>query len=245
MGDRVVHAAIAAVFIVAAPLSALAADPVYTAVSTADAFVATGSPKNPAGADLTGLNFGGTGMLAVGGAATPKGTFATFIRFNLDGAVAQFNTAFGAGHWKLGDVALSRSSNYGSEGAQPGNLLFNPAKGGGFQVQWIPDRGWVEGTSGGMGGPGYPDGPAISYKSIRMLLMGARPVGTFRYVPPGDASYLTYDLSPDPDMMAKAAAGGDFSLYLGPTDDQVSYLFNARSFGSGSPELLVTAAPTP
>ena len=39
--------------------------------------------------------------------------------------------------------------------------------------------------------------------------------------------------------------GGDVSLYFYAADNQVSYLFNARSYASNHPELTLTVAPTP
>jgi len=45
--------------------------------------------------------------------------------------------------------------------------------------------------------------------------------------------------------VSDAAAGGDVSLYFYAADNQVSYLFNARSFASNHPEWILTAAPVP
>lgn len=41
--------------------------------TTADAFLASGSPGNPVGTNLTSLNFGGAGTLAIAPAGSAKG----------------------------------------------------------------------------------------------------------------------------------------------------------------------------
>ena len=62
------------------------ADIVYMTTPTGDAFLAAGSAGNPVGSDLTGLNFGGTGNLAISPASSLKGEFDSVIKFNLNGA---------------------------------------------------------------------------------------------------------------------------------------------------------------
>src|ERR1700753_1269921 len=68
--------------------------------TVADAFLATGSPSNPAGSDLRTLNFGGAGTLAISSASSTKGEFDSIIEFNLAAAYNQFNTTYGAGNWQ-------------------------------------------------------------------------------------------------------------------------------------------------
>jgi hypothetical protein len=57
--------------------------------------------------------------------------------------------------------------------------------------------------------------------------------------------YASYSLPLDANLVSDAAAGGDVSLYFYAADNQVSYLFNSRSYSSGHPELTITAAPIP
>lgn len=83
--------------------------------TTADAFLSGASPT---------LNFGGAGTLAIAPASSTKGEFDSVIKFNLMGAVSQFNTTYGAGHWQLNGLTLSLASNFGGQGEQPNNNLF-------------------------------------------------------------------------------------------------------------------------
>jgi hypothetical protein len=66
-----------------------------SSMTTADAFLCTGSPNYQGGADLTGLNFGAAGTLAIASASSPAGEFQSVIRFNLAAGVAVFNAAYG------------------------------------------------------------------------------------------------------------------------------------------------------
>ena len=94
--------------------------------------------------------------------------------------------------------------------------------------------------------PGYPTTSEVSFNSIPTLLSGTvDSLGTFTYTPPGNNIYLTYSLPLDAGLVTDAAAGGDVSLYFYAADNQVSYLFNARSYASNHPELTITVAPVP
>jgi hypothetical protein len=82
----------------------------------------------------------------------------------------------------------------------------------------------------------------VSYNSISNLYSGAHAsLGAYTYTPPGDNVYLDYPLPLDANLVADATAGGDVSLYFYPADNQVSYLFNSRSFASNHPRLTLTA----
>ena len=190
------------------------ADTVYMTTPTGDAFLAAGSPTNPVGSDLTGLNFGGTGNLAVSPASSAKGEFDSVIKFNLAGAVTQFNSAYGAGNWQVTGLSLSLNSNFGTQGAQPGNVLFNSANGGNFNIQWLSNDSWVEGTNGGTGGPGFPTTTAVSFQSIPSLLSGpTASLGTFLYTLPGNNVYVTYNLPLNSNLVNDVSAGQDLSLF--------------------------------
>jgi len=222
------------------------ADTVYMTTPTGDAFLAAGSAGNPVGSDLTGLNFGGTGNLAISPASSLKGEFDSVIKFNLDGAVTLFNSTYGAGNWQVTGASLSLNSNFGTQGAQPGNVLFNSANGGLFNIQWLSNNSWVEGTNGGGGGPGFPTTTAVSFQSIPSLLSGpTSSLGTFLYTLPGNNVYVTYNLPLDPNLVGNVSAGGDLSLFLTPADNQIGYLMAARSAGTTNPQFIVTAAPVP
>lgn len=213
--------------------------------TTADAFLAAGSPGNPVGTNLTSLNFGGVGTLAIAPAGSAKGEFDSVIQFNTAAAVSQFNATYGAGNWQITGFKLSLASNFGTQGAQPSNPIFNTINGGMFGIDWIANNSWVEGTGGGMGGPGYPANSSVSFNSIPSLLSENDPLGTFLYTPPGNNVYANYQLPLDGNLVSGAAAGGDVSLYFFAADNQVSYLFNSKEFGSGHPELTISAAAVP
>src|SRR6516225_8435445 len=80
--------------------------------TTADAFLASGSPNNPVGTNLTSLNFGGAGTLAIAPAPSTKGEFDSVIKFNTVAAVSQFNSTYGAGNWQITGATLSLASNF-------------------------------------------------------------------------------------------------------------------------------------
>jgi hypothetical protein len=198
------------------------------------------------GADLTSLNFGGAGTLAISPASSTKGRFDSIIKFNTAAAIAQFNSDYGTGNWQLTGVKLSLASNFGVGGVQPGNTIFNVINGGSFGVDWLGNDSWVEGSGGGMGSPGYPNNSSVSFNSISNLYSaGSASLGSFNYTPPGNNIYVDYTLPLNSSLVSDAAGGGDVSLYFYATDDQVGYLFNARSFGSNRPELTLTAAAVP
>jgi hypothetical protein len=223
------------------------ADSTFTVSNTtADAFLASGSPGNPAGTNLASLNFGAAGTLAISPASSTKGEFDSIIKFNLAGAVSQFNTAYGAGHWQITGFTLSLASNFGGQGEQPFNNIFNSINAGSFGITWLAYDNWVEGTGGGMGSPGFPNNSSVSFNSIATLFSaGSDSLGTYTYTPPGDNVYANYTLPLDANLVSDAAAGGDVSLYFYAADNQVSYLFNARSFASNHPEFTLSAAPAP
>jgi len=214
--------------------------------TTADAFLAAGSPGNPHGSDLTSLNFGGAGTLAIAPASTPDGAFDSVIRFNTAAAVSQFNTTYGAGNWQITGVTLSLASNFGGQGAVPNNNIFNTINGGSFGIDWLANDSWVEGSGSGNGESGYPNTSEVSFNSISSLLApGSSALGTFAYTPPGNNVYVNYSLPSNASLDANAASGGDVNLYFYAADDQVSYLFNSRSYSQNHPELTLTVAVAP
>jgi len=214
--------------------------------TTADAFLAGGAAANPVGTDLTGQNFGGAGTLAIAPAGSLKGQFDSVIKFNLAASASQFDSEFGAGNWDLSSVTLRLASNFGVQGQQPNNAIFNTINAGQFSIDHLQYDSWVEGASGGMGGPGFPHNSAVSLNSKPTLYSsGFSALGTFTYTPPGNNVYSTYDLPLNSGLLADIKAGGDVSFYFYAADNQIGYLFNARSFAQNRPELVLTAVPEP
>ena len=217
----------------------------------ADAFLAAGSPANPVGANLTGLNFGGTGTLAIAPPSSTKGEFDSVIQFSSTAAVAQFNSTYGPGNWEITGLTLMLASSFPTQGQQPNNKLFNTINAGNFNITLLSDNSWVEGGGGGTGTAGYPANSAVSFNSIPTLLSGTTDaLGTFTYTPPGtgNTGYLDYTLPLNADLLTDATGGADISLYFSASaGSQVSYLFNSKEFGSNPPELTldVTATPEP
>src|SRR5215469_3961506 len=125
--------------------TSLHAQSIYTINdTTADAFLAAGSPANPVGANLTSLNFGGAGTLAIAPAGSAKGEMDSVIEFNTAAAVSQFNTTYGAGNWQITAITLSLASNFGGQGEQPNNGIFNTINAGQFGIDWLGNNTWVE-----------------------------------------------------------------------------------------------------
>lgn len=224
------------------------ADTSFTVTTTtADAFLATGAPGNPIGTDLTSFNYGGAGTLAIAPASSLKGRFDSIIKFNLTGAASQFNSTYGAGNWLITGFTLSLASNFGVQGAQPNNNIFNTINAGSFGIDWLVADNWTEGTGNpGSNTPGFPNASAVSFNSSATLYSGgSASLGTYIYTPPGNNIYLNYSLPLNASLVADALAGGDLSLYFYAADNQISYLFNARSFASNQPRFTITAAAVP
>jgi hypothetical protein len=215
--------------------------------TTADAFLAAGSTNNPVGSDLTSLNFGGAGTLAIAPAGSTKGEFDSVIRFNTAAAISQFNSTYGAGNWQITGFNLQLASNFATQGSQPNNNIFNTINAGNFGINWLSNDSWTEGNGGGMGTPGFPGNSLVSFDSIPSLLApGYDALGIYTYTPPGNAGYRNYSLPLDAGLVSDAAAGGDVSLYFyAAPGSQVGYLFNSKEFGSNHPELTIIAAAVP
>jgi hypothetical protein len=213
----------------------------YTGMASADAFLSAGSSNNPAGSDLTLLNFGRAGLLVVAPAFSAKGEFQSVIKFDLAPAVSVFDTAYGTNSWTITGISLELTSNYGTAGVQPNNPIFPAISGGQFVIEWLAKNDWVEGT----GTPSLPTTDGVTYASLPELLSGPRVIlCTNTYSPPGNNVHVTYHLPPDTNLVANVAAGSNVSLLFYAADNQVNYLFNSRNYGGGNVPLIhVTTMP--
>jgi hypothetical protein len=198
-------------------------------------------------ADAPTLNYGSAGTFAIAPASSSKGEFDSVLMFNTAGAVSQFNGLWGAGNWAITGLMLSLASNFPTQGESINNPIFNNINGGSFGIDWLANNNWSSGSGGGMGGTGYPNNNSVSFDYIPTLFAnGSDSLGFYTYTPPGNQSYLKYNLPIDGDLVSGAEAGGAVSLYFyAPTNSQVSYLFNSQNFASNHPELTLTATPTP
>jgi hypothetical protein len=221
----------------------LAAQVTFATNSIADAFLCTGSPTNPelSGADLSGYNFGAAGMLVVAPASSPSGEFQSIVRFDLSGAAAMFDTAYGSNHWIVSGISLQLTSNFGGAGEKPDNAMFPAVSGGRFGIEWLSTNGWAEGT----GTPRMPTMDGVCYNSIPGLLAAPCEIlGTNTYTPPGNNIPVVYSLPLSTNLLANIASGGLVSFLFFAADNQIAYLFNAHEFaGPNEPQLRITASP--
>jgi hypothetical protein len=213
----------------------------FTNTTSADAFLATGSPDNLVGTDLTELNFGGAGTLAISPASATEGEFQSVIRFDISGAPDLFDATYGTNNWSVNSILLQLTSNYGTAGQQPNNRIFNVISGGQFVIEWLSNTNWVEGT----GNPNLPTMDGVTYASLPDLLSGAHEIlGTNTYVPPGTNVPVIYTLPLNTNLVSAVTSGGDLSLLFYAADNQIGYLFNSHEYGRGNEPLIeVTANP--
>ena len=212
-----------------------------TSMTTADAFLCTGSPSYDGGADLSGLNFGAAGTLAIAPASSAKGEFQSVIKFNLSNSVAVFNATYGSNHWSITGVSLDLTSNYGAAGVQPNNPIFNVISGGQFVIEWLADDNWAEGT----GTPNLPTTDGVCYSSLPALLAQPHEIlGTNTYSPPGNNLHVTWSLPLTVNLVADISGGGEVTFLFHAADSQVGYLFNSYKYGRGNEPLIhVVAIP--
>jgi len=214
----------------------------YTGTTTDDAFVATGSPQNPKGSDLTGNNYGAAGVLAIAPAASVEGEFQSVIKFDLTSATNLFDATY-ATNWIISAISLDFACNFATQGAQPDNGIFNTVNTGNFVIEWMADDNWSEGT----GRPMAPTTDGVTYDSLSTLEAETHePLCTNTYIPPGNNVHVVWPLPLNTDLVTNILAGGPVSFRLYAADDQVSYLFNSHNFGNGNQPLIhVTAIPLP
>jgi len=212
-----------------------------SSMATEDAFLCTGSANYEGGADLTGLNFGAAGALAIAPASSAKGEFQSVIMFDLAEGMAQFNAAYGTNHWIITGVSLSLASNYGASGVSPNNPIFNVVSGGQFAIEWLTDSNWVEGT----GTPNLPTTDGVCYDSLPTLLTPPCEIlCTNTYVPPGNNVRIQWPLPLSANLVGNITSGGNVSFLLAAADNRVGYLFNSYKYGRGNePCLIVVATP--
>ena len=213
----------------------------YTATTVQDAFLTTGSPDNPVGTDLTNENFGAAGTLAISPASADKGEFQSVIMFNFADAMTLFNGAYGTNGWVIASITLQLTSNYGTNGVQPNNRIFNVISNGNFVIEWLSDDSWAEGT----GTPALPTMDGVTFGDLPELLSGRTSIlGTNTYTPPGINVPVTYSLPLDTNLLANIESGGNTTLLFYAADNEIGYLFNSHEYGRGNQPLIsVTARP--
>jgi hypothetical protein len=161
--------------------------------------------------------------------------------FNFADAVALFDSTYGTNGWAITNITLQLTSNYGTNGVQPNNRIFNVINGGDFVIKWLSDDSWAEGT----GTPALPTADGVTFDDLPELLSGqASILCTNTYTPPGDNVPVTYTLPLDTSLLADIESGGNATFLFYAADNQIGYLFNSREYGRGNePFIHVTAMP--
>lgn len=219
----------------------------------------TGGPPNSAGqtsslavtpsADAfvrslaSGNNYGSAGALSVSGAAAANGQgqqnglFDSLLRFPLSDPVNSFNRAFGSNHWVVVGVTLALT-----EVAAPNNAIFNRGMGA-FEVRWIANDTWVEGT----GTPNAPTADGAAYQDLPSLLNPVSDVSLGQFTNSGLSGVVSFPLPLPGPLVSTITTGGDLNLYLKAASASVGFTFNSRNFGTPSawPSLTVAALARP
>ena len=182
-------------------------------------------------------------------AGTTKGEIQTLLKFDLSSAVASFNATYGVGNWTVDHITLQLGTNFGTQGGQPNNAIFNTINGGLFKVDWLANDSWIEGTGSPSGGT--TDG--VTFNMLSSLESGSdATLGTYTYTPVGNTNpptipAATYSLGLDAGFVSDVTSGSNVSLRLYAGDTGVGYLFNSRTYGTTAnrPLLIIDAVPEP
>jgi hypothetical protein len=208
---------------------------VVTNTPVADSFVRSLQPTQ---------NYGAAGALSVSGSiatntsGVQEGLLDSFLQFNVSGDVSNFNSAFGVGQWTISGVTLALTA----QSANNADFNYGPGQ---FQVNWIGNNSWLEGT----GTPASPTTNGITYAQEPSILNSNvdESLGTFNYngATSGQVK-LTFGLPPG--FVSEISTGGLASLYMTATPGStVGFTFNSRNFTSSSawPMLDITAVAIP
>ena len=199
---------------------------IFSLTNFADAFVTTGPSGN-----LSANNYGGAGGLAISAPGSPQGQFQSVLKFDFSSAKANFDSLYGAGQWSPQSISLQLTAT------APNNGIFNSNRLGQFTISLMQDSSWTEGT----GTPQAPSLTGINFSSVSNFVnVGDISLGTFTFGG-GNSGTFTYNLNLDPTLANDLLNGGSISLRMYAADANVSYLFDSRSFGTGSarPQLLI------
>jgi hypothetical protein len=207
-----------------------------TNTPAADAFVRSLQPTQ---------NYGAAGALSVSGsiATNPtsglqEGLLDSFLQFNVAADVSTFNTAFGVGQWTISGVTLALTA----QSANNADFDYGP---GAFEVRWIGNNSWLEGT----GTPASPTTNGISYAQESSILNSNvdESLGTFNYNG-ATSGQVKLGLGLPSGFLSEISTGGLASFYMTATPGStVGFTFNSRNFTSSSawPMLDITAIAIP
>jgi hypothetical protein len=213
--------------------ASLSSGATFTVGPSEDAFLTTGPSGN-----LSGNNYGGAGALSVAASGKPQGEFQSVLAFSLAGARNFFNGVYGTGEWSVESVTLALTT------VAPGNPLFNQNQAGQFNISWMANAGWAEGS----GKPTAPSTLGITFNSLPNFLSPQdQSLGSFGFAG-GTSGTATYNLNLGSGLVADILGGNNLSLRLNAADSSVSALFASRSNirdSSGRPLLTIVAVPEP
>jgi hypothetical protein len=207
-----------------------------TNTPVADAFVRSLQPTQ---------NYGAAGALSVSGsiATNPtsglqEGLLDSFLQFNVASAVTSFNSSFGMGQWTIRSVTLALTATSAN------NADFNLGAGQ-FEVRWIGDNSWLEGT----GTPNSPATNGITYAQEPSILNSNvdESLGTFSYNG-ATSGQVQLPLGLPSGFISEISTGNQVSFYMTATPGStVGFTFNSRHFTSSSawPALDITAVAIP
>jgi hypothetical protein len=206
----------------------------FSTGANADAFVAFGPSGN-----LAGNNYGGGNALALAAGGLTNGEFQSVINFDLSGALANFNAQYGPGNWSIQSVSLQLTSSGHS------NPIYNDIVPGLFGISLLQNNSWLEGT----GNASNPANNGITFNSLQNVFINNstdQALGTFNF-PGGSSGANSYSLNPSSGLLADILNGSNLSLRLFAADNQISYLFSARTAtpASSGPQLIITVVPEP
>jgi len=216
-------------------VSTLSAQAIFTNISVADAFVRSLDPTH---------NYGGAGALSVSGLLATnvlgqqQGQLDSFMRFDLSGMANNLNNSFGQGRW----VIVRATLNLFEQGA-PNNAIFNRGVGP-FQVRWIANDSWIEGT----GNPNAPTTDGIVWNDEPSLLNSNADQSLGTFVNGGTDGLVRAALGLPPSFLADLTSGGTNSLLITTTTNStVGVTFHSRNFVDSTqwPFLEITAVARP
>ncbi len=170
----------------------------------ADAFVTTGASNN-----LRDNNYGATGILGTAASGKPQGEFQSVLKFDLAAARTTFDSQFGAGQWTIQSLTLQLTA------APSNNAILNTPSAGQFNISWMQNDSWVEGT----GTPSAPTTDGITFNTLQSTFIGPgdEAVGTFSF--DGSTSGAkTYSLTLTSGLTADALAGNVISFRTSAAD---------------------------
>jgi len=208
---------------------------IFTNISVADAFVRSLAPTN---------NYGAAGALSVSGPIATnaigqqQGLLDTFMRFDASAAVTNFDSAFGAGQWAVVNATL-----FLNEQGMPNNTIFNRGVGP-FEVQWIADNSWVEGT----GTPNNPTTDGITWDDEPSVLNSGLDEYLGTFVNGGTDGWVMLNLGLPSGFVSELSTSGVVSFYMtATTNSTVGFTFHSHNFVESSewPLLVITAVPIP